>query len=259
LDTYPPTPLNRTLLDNPQKSASAAVESTGKLVRRLLPFPSSGDSLTAMPLMAPSLGKIQEGLLADTVPSVAGHQAGTIVNEAAAILDEEMAKGVLAARGVNRVPDRGGSASSSDLLGQVHDLVNRVAEMWPGPPGAAIPLTRPSESTVASECDTLPVLTPGSSVRRGQRAAISMTLWNEESRPVCLLPAATDLLGSAGGRIAAGLLEFGSPEIRLESQERKELKFSVTIPGDTKPGCYSGILVVRGVDYLRALIAVEVI
>jgi hypothetical protein len=257
VEPYRPQLLNRTVLENPQKTMSGAIDTGGKLVRRLLPFPSSGDSLPAMPLVSPS--KIQESLLAGTVPLVAGQQAGTIVTEAAAILDEEMAKGVLAARGVNRPPDRGGADSSSELLGQVHDLINRVAEMWPGPPGAAIPLPRPSESAATGECDSLPVLSPGSAVRPGQRAAISMTLCNEETRSVCLRPTATDLLGSAGGRIAAGLMEFAAREIRLEPGERRELKIIVTIPTDTKPGCYSGILVVQGVDYLRALVTIEVI
>jgi hypothetical protein len=86
-----------------------------------------------------------------------------------------------------------------------------------------------------------------------------MTLCNEESRPVCLVPAATDLLGSAGGRIPSGLLEFELREIRLEPRERKALKIAAPIPTDAGPGCYSGILVVRGVDYLRALITIEVI
>jgi hypothetical protein len=257
VEPYRPQLLNRTVLENPQKTMSGAIDAGGKLVRRLLPFPSSGDSLPAMPLMSPS--KIQESLLAGAVPLVAGQQAGTIVTEAAAILDEEMAKGVLAARGVNRTSDHGGSDSSNELLRQVHDLINRVAEMWPGPQGAAIPLLRPSESAPTGECDTLPVLTPGSPVRPGQRAAISMTLCNEESRSVCLVPAATDLLGSAGGRISANLLEFASPEIRLEPGSRKELKIAAAIPADTKPGCYSGILVVGGVDYLRALISIDVI
>jgi hypothetical protein len=257
VEPYRPQLLNRTVLENPQKAMSGAIDTGGKLVRRLLPFPSSGDSLPAMPLMSPS--KIQESLLAGVVPLIASQQAGTIVTEAAAILDEEMAKGVLAARGVNRTPDRGASDSSSELLGQVHDLINRVAEMWPGPQGAAIPLTQPPESAATGECDSLPVLTPGDPVRPGQRAVISMTLFNEEGCSVCLLPAATDLLGSAGGRISASLLELASPEIRLEPGARKELKIAAAIPADTKPGCYSGLLVVRGVDYLRALISIDVI
>ncbi len=86
-----------------------------------------------------------------------------------------------------------------------------------------------------------------------------MTVCNSESRPVRLVPAATDLLGSRGGRIACSLLEFTPAEFRLEPQEKKDVAIALTVPAETAPGCYSGLFVVRGVDYLRALITIEVV
>ena len=86
-----------------------------------------------------------------------------------------------------------------------------------------------------------------------------MTLCNSESRPVRLVPASTDLLGSRGGRIASSLLEFVPSELSLEPREQRDLAISTVVPAETAPGCYSGLLVVRGVDYLRALITIEVV
>ena len=95
-------------------------------------------------------------------------------------------------------------------------------------------------------------------VKPGQRATICMTLCNSESRAVRLIPAATDLLGSRSGRIPCSLLEFTPAEFRLEPQEQRDLTISTTVPLEAAPGCYSGLLVVRGLDYLRALITIEV-
>jgi len=82
---------------------------------------------------------------------------------------------------------------------------------------------------------------------------------NSENRSVRLVPAATDLLGSRGGRIACSLLEFMPMEFALEPQEKMDVAIALKIPTDTAPGCYSGLFVVRGVDYLRALITIEVV
>jgi len=73
------------------------------------------------------------------------------------------------------------------------------------------------------------------------------------------VPAATDLLGSRGGRIAASLLECTPSEVELGPNEARNIVIAATVPADAAPGCYSGLLVVTGVDYLRALITIDVV
>jgi len=107
--------------------------------------------------------------------------------------------------------------------------------------------------------DALAELRPQATVKPGQRATISMTLRNSENRAVQLTPAATDLLGSRGGRIACSLLECSPSSLTLQPQEQRDLTISTTVPAEAGPGCYSGLLVVRGLDYLRALITIEVV
>ena len=85
-----------------------------------------------------------------------------------------------------------------------------------------------------------------------------MTLRNSESRSVRLVPAATDLLGSRGGRIAASRIDCTPAELSLAPQEQADIAISTIVPAETAPGCYSGLLIVRGVDYLRALITIDV-
>jgi hypothetical protein len=196
--------------------------------------------------------------VADIVPANVTQQASAIVSQAASVLDEEMARGVLAARQTSPSYRPPAAESGNLLLQQMHDVVNQVAAVWPslqGVPGQRLGLSQPA----SSDLDPVAELRPSATVRAGQRATISMTVCNSEHRSVRLVPTATDLLGSRGGRIACSLLELTPAEFRLEPQEKKDVAIALTVPADTAPGCYSGLFVVRGVDYLRALITIEVV
>ena len=59
--------------------------------------------------------------------------------------------------------------------------------------------------------------------------------------------------------IAASLLECTPSEVELGPNEERDIVIAATVPADTAPGCYSGLLVVTGVDYLRALITIDVV
>jgi len=224
--------------------SDAGLGDIGGFLRRLMPFEG------AEALSGPAVGAVPEAITA---------QAASIVSQAASILDEEMARGVLAAatRSV-----AGGSRQPGDavnpVLRQVHELVDRLAAMWPA--GQSVPAFHvPRPASGGGEVDPPSEVRPRTTVRPGQRATISMALRNSEGRAVRLVPAATDLLGSRGGRIAAALLECTPPDVQLEPNESRDIVIAATVPADAAPGCYSGLLVVTGVDYLRALITIDVV
>jgi hypothetical protein len=237
-------------------------------LRRLVPFPGT-EVVTPLSLLrvSPAGGGTLQDQVANVGPASVTQQASAIVSQAASVLDEEMARGVLAARQANpsyRAPTASVSswAPAADpgslLLRQVHDVVDQVAAAWPNLQG--VPNQRLGRSQpVASDVDPLAELRPPATVRAGQRATISMAVCNSENRSVRLVPAATDLLGSRGGRIACSLLEFTPMEFKLEPQEKMDVAIALTVPTETAPGCYFGLFVVRGVDYLRALITIEVV
>lgn len=239
-----------------------ASDDAGRLLRRLIPFPSAAEAIpsVAMTALSPGGNRAQAGTVSEGVPSAAGREAASIVSEAASVLDEEMAKGVLAARGTGQGSRYGASDPSKVWLRQLHDLVDSVADIWPslqGTSGLLPALSAPAASSVAPV--SLPDLKPRSPARPGERAIIQMTLCNKENRPVRLVPVATDLLGNKGERIACHLLQFAPSEIRLGPGEQKELEITATVPLEALPGCYAGLLVVTGVEYLRALITIEVV
>jgi len=230
----------------------------GLFLQRLTPFPNAGSvepaSLLPMILQrGPAASNpIQEAAAPVSEP------AASIVSQAASVLDEEMAKGVLAARG--GAATQGDTNAAHPVLRQMQDFVENLAALWPNLQGGvapAVPTAHPPP-VASSHVEPLARLKPRASVKPGDRTTISMTLRNSESQPVRLVPAATDLLGARGGRIAGALLEFAPAEVALAPQEQKELVISATIPADTAPGCYSGLLVARGLDYLRALVTIEV-
>jgi hypothetical protein len=235
------------------------VEDAGAFLRRLIPFPEAG-SISPLSLLAPAAPdrNVQAGAGSPAAAgAIAGQPAPSIVAQAASILDEEMAKGVIEARRLSdRAPDVG-SEAGNPVLRQVHALVDQLAAVWPRLQGARVPPLSVSPS--AGAADSLAEVTPRTSVRPGERATISMTVRNNESRLVHLIPMSTDLIGCRGGRMAGTLVELNPPTCTLRPAEERDLTISVTVPTDVTPGCYSGLLVVTGVDYLRALVTIDVV
>jgi len=245
----------------PADSVPGARETVGEatsFLRRLIPFPGA-ETLTALPLLSSSgRGSGMQPVAAADAPSAAGQQVASIVSQAASILDEEMARGVLTASRAGAAPSRGYDDASNPLMRQVHELVDNIAAMWSRVENAQAP-SYGSSQTTAGNAEPLADVRPRAAVKPGQRATISMRISNSENRPVRLVAAATDLLGSQGGRIASSLLEFTPAELSLEPGEQRDIAIAVTVPLEAAPGCYSGLLVVRGVDYLRALVTIEVL
>jgi hypothetical protein len=241
-----------------QSDSRNTLNEANQFLRQLIPFPGVTDTLSPLSLLPPSAPAVGPDTTsaATAIPRLVEEQATSIVSQAAAVLDEEMARGVLAARRSYGPVTPGQSQATNPLLRQAHDLVDNIAAMWPGVQRtlARTPVASPSDN----EIDSVAELKSKTTVRPGQRATVAMTLSNKESLAVRLVPTSTDLIGSRGGRITSALLEFTPTELSLEPQEQRDLTVTVVVPAETAPGCYSGLLVVKGVDYLRALITIEV-
>ncbi len=242
---------------NGMPDAGRAVDDANAFLRQLIPFPSSESVGPLSLLPMPSRGAAAHPNTVDQAAATAGDPVASIVSQAAAVLDEEMARGVLAARSsAGTAP--GFSNADHPVLRQMHEFVNSLGALWPNLQGKAAqaPSAHPLATTGAEALATVRPRTPA---KPGERATISMSLRNRESQPVRLVPTVTDLLGSRGGRIPNALLEFTPAEIVLEPQEQKDLEIALAVPIDAPAGCYSGLLVATGLDYLRALITIDVV
>jgi hypothetical protein len=225
-----------------------------------MPFPSAPEDVAAVRTpLTPARHLSVQSAAPGIAAAPAGQQSAPIVAAAASILDEEMAKGVLAAWDAGRQPSHQGAPQANALLRQVHDVIDNIARVWPGmmgtpaqwPGGAATPAAHGDD-------EALPTLTPSTVLRPGQVGTVTMTLCNNEDRTVRLRPVATDLVSSTGGRISSCLFEFVPGEVHLEPGEQKDVQGRITVPADSAPGSYLGLWVVTGVAYLRALITIEV-
>ena len=238
--------------------AGQALNPASAFLRQLIAFPDSQSVGPLSLLPVPAHGSAAQPDTTSSEAPTAGEPAASIVAQAASVLDEEMARGVFAARSGALTAPQDRSYATYPVLRQMHELVDSLGALWPNLQGGAAK-GRSTYQPATSHAEPLAKVSPGAAVKPGERATISMTLRNGESRPVRLVPVATDLLGSRGDRIPNSLIEFGPSEIALEPQEQKDLAISTTIPVEAAPGCYSGLLIVRGLDYLRALITIEVV
>jgi hypothetical protein len=233
-------------------------------LRRLIPVPGAEALTPLSPLSMLSQSGSAQSNPVKAVTDAVGEQATSIVALAGSVLDEEMARGVLGPRRASvtashgRPDSHGHPDATTPLLRQMHDFVDNLAAAWPSLQGLQTQRSVGTQPATSYE-DPLSEVRPRATVKPGQRATISMTLRNSESRAVHLVPQATDLLGSRGGRIASSLLECTPSDITLQPQDERDLTIATTVPADAGPGCYSGLLVVRGLDYLRALITIEVV
>ena len=225
-------------------------------LRRLIPFSGAG---VLTPLSMPTQSGAALSNPASAVADAVGQQAASIVSQAASILNDEMAKGLLGVRSAGVTAPWGLTDASNPVLRQMHEVVDNLAKLWPGLQPGVMPQLLPASQPASYDTDPPTEVRPRATVKPGQRATISMTLCNSENRTVQLAPIATDLLGSRGGRIASSLLELTPSELTLQPQEQRDLTIATTVPSDAGPGCYSGLLVVKGLDYLRALITIEVV
>jgi hypothetical protein len=232
-----------------------------RTLRQLLPFPGLADALPRMAartavddIVAAASSPLEPRGASQAASQAVSQAASSIVTEAASVLDEEMARGVLAARDAQAPGSYRSDVDS--VLRQLHDAVDGLARLFPELRGGT---PNRSTGTVGSSGEAaMPHVKPASATRPGSRATMSMTLSNNEDRPVRLTPMVTELISCGGHRLPGALIEFTPQEVRLEPGASTNVGGHIVIPAGTPPGSYSGLLVVVGVDYLTALITVDV-
>ena len=224
-----------------------ALAGAGPFLQRLMPFERGEGAGLPIDLPGSALGEAPEAALT---------QVSSIVEQAASILDEEMARGVLAAARRSGGGSLGPAEGATPVLRQMHELVDNIAAMWPS--GQSLPPFHVAPAARGRDTEGLADVRPNGAVRAGERATISMALRNSEGRRVTLVPMVTDLLGSRGGRLPSAQLECTPSNLDLAPNEERDITITATVPAGTVAGCYCGLLVVKGVDYLRALITIEV-
>lgn len=198
-----------------------------------------------------------------------------VVRQAASILEEEIAAGIVAARQVeesliNVKALRTGKADSviHRFRKDAHEVVDILIDVVGSAVNYAEDMSKRAVSFRVSgnpnraerqESGTAPFLKVPGVLKSGQSVQVPMTLENSGDAPTEPLRfLSTDLLSPAGGRIPAKQIEFKPAALTIKPGGRETVVVQLKIPSGVKPGLYSGLIQSSRMDQLRAVLAVEV-
>jgi len=198
-----------------------------------------------------------------------------VVRQAASILEEEIAAGIVAARQVeenllNVKALRAGGADSviHRFRKDAHEVVDILVDVV----GAAVNYAEEMSKRAVSfrvsgnpgraaqqEPGSAPFLKVPGVLKSGQSVEVPMTLENSGEAPTEPMRfLSTDLLNPAGGRIPASQIAFKPAALTIKPGGRETVVVQLRIPAGSKPGLYSGLIQSSRADHLRAVLAVEV-
>lgn len=198
-----------------------------------------------------------------------------VVQQAAAILEEEIAAGIIAAKEVeknfadvedlrSRRPDavvqrfRQDAHEVADLLtdmisiaaNSLDNMVSRASE---------IRIDRETTRPSVSSSQRIVTLTVPYALRAGASGSASVVLQNDGDLLVSEFALrSTDLVGFAGKKIDATNVTFKPRKVALPPRGKQEFSINVSIPRGTPSGSYSGQIQSTGLQIFRALFVIEV-
>src|SRR5207249_2150824 len=116
---------------NGTPDAGQALLGASPFLRKLIPFPSS-ESMGLLSLLSmPAPGSAAQADTVSGAAAIVGEPAASLVTQAASVLDDEMAKGVLAARSAAGTAPQSYSNAGHPVLRQMHEFVDNLAALWP--------------------------------------------------------------------------------------------------------------------------------
>jgi hypothetical protein len=194
-----------------------------------------------------------------------------VVQQAASILEEEIAAGIVAARQIedkflNTQELRSGKPDeilqrfrrdAHDVIDMVVDVVGAAARNASRMAQRAISIRGGSRG--AAETSGTPVITLTQPVNPGETGEVSLVIENDgdaATEPFEFRP--TDLINAAGDCIPAHAVQFDVKSISVGPHQNQRVVVRVTPPASTPSGLYSGLIQTSRADQLRAVLTVTV-
>ena len=198
-----------------------------------------------------------------------------VVQQAASILEEEVAAGIVAAK---QVEDR--LINVKDLRsGKPDEVIHRfrrdahevmdifidlahAASKYVGGLAQRVVTIRGSERKEKSEYTAsgqLPTLKTNKAMKPGEVAKIPMDLENNSDKIMDKFSFhSTDLVDASGKRIAAERITFTPSALSLAPYKTQKVFVAVNIPAKTSAGIYSGLIRATKMDQLQAILVIQV-
>ena len=197
-----------------------------------------------------------------------------VVEQAASILEEEIAAGIVAARKVEdkfidtkEIRSEDKQALFSRFRVDAHDVVDIVMDIVSVAAKYGVkftkrvitiagPLSESEEDEFQSEIPKLKMPQP---LKPGSSTEVPMILENrsEETTDVFSM-FSTDLISNQGKRIGATNIRFNPQTIKIGPLKKEEVMIKVTIPKNASTGNYSGLVQATNMDQLRAILILNV-
>lgn len=201
--------------------------------------------------------------------------AGTtsrVVYQAASILEEEIAAGIITAKRVEEL--MGGSKinppdQANELINRfrrdLHEVVDLIMDIFNSAtsildqPGISILGNSTTSKSNLGGNGKLPTLIISEPVATGKVARLSIKLKNNVDIPSGDIGfISTDLISVSGERISARQVKFIPPRVSFTPHGIEEILVTIQIPREKPVGIYSGLIQSTEVDRLQAVIVLEI-
>jgi hypothetical protein len=195
-----------------------------------------------------------------------------VVKQAASILEEEIAAGILAARQIESKfidTNEVRSGKPDEVLHRfrrdAHEVVDIVLDMVSATALNASRMARRAISVRggernASEMNSTAVLAMPQPVKAGETGEVSLVIENDgETAAESFELRPTDLINATGERLPSHAVAIDAKIISVAPHQNQRVVVRVTPPVGTHPGTYSGLIQSSRPDQLRAVLIVVVV
>ncbi len=198
-----------------------------------------------------------------------------VVQQAASILEEEIAAGILAAkqveeRMINVKETRSGKPDevmqrfrrdAHEVVDILLDLVTAAAKSAGGIAQRVVSIRSGDQPRSPGSLGSgdAPTLAMPKAVRAGESVEAPMKLENDsETQTVHFSFRCSDLVNESGDRIAATQVTITPATLRLAPRQAEQVIVTVNVPADAPAGSYAGLLQATNLNNLRAVLVVHV-
>jgi hypothetical protein len=199
-----------------------------------------------------------------------GSRASRIVEDAASILEEELANGIGVARNVERRIFENRQPSDPDAVitrfrQDAHEIIDLAVDLLGGALGSvgglanrAVAIRDPA-AVQASRPGRVPTLTMPDAVSPGSNGDVAMSVENDSDQPTEMFSMnASDLISESGHRIPAKQIAFDPPSLKVDPRHAEKITVSLSVPAKTPPGTDAGLLQATKLEPVRAVLVVSV-
>lgn len=211
--------------------------------------------------------------------TLSGRAATRIVAEAAKVLEEELAAGIVAARhveerfiNVDQIRARDPDEVMQRFRSDAHEIVDIVLDVLTVAVDSATTIAERSFSLSGSRTvrrsgqssprhlnQGMPTLSSPTPLVPGQTMEIAISVENESDEPTQhVVFKSSDLQASEGAVIEASNVECTPNDIVLQPHSTQRVTIRVHVPETTEPGTYCGMFQATNLSAVRAVLVLEV-